>query len=223
MLPSDGSDIEEAVTVTRWNRRLLFGAVAVLVPVLAGCEAGLNAPTLQFHPANFSGNTVRGGISLSNVFVLGPELGRVLPPGGQAGVFLAISTQSGNDRLDSVSAPGTARSVRVTGGSIRVPAETLVDLGGPEPEVVLAGLQKPLRGGQTITMSFRFARAGTITLRVPVEPHAYEYATFAPPAPAIPTPSASPTASGTATPSPGASASASTGTGSASASASPTP
>ena len=43
--------IEEAVKVTRWNRRLLFGAIAVLVPALAGCEAGLNAPTLDFHPA----------------------------------------------------------------------------------------------------------------------------------------------------------------------------
>ena len=38
--------------MTRWNRRLLFGALAVLVPVLAGCEAGFNAPTLTFHPAN---------------------------------------------------------------------------------------------------------------------------------------------------------------------------
>jgi copper(I)-binding protein len=205
--------------VTRWNRRLLFGALALLVPVLAGCEAGLNAPTLEFHPANFAANTVKGGISLSNVFVLGPALGEQLSAGDQAGVFLSITSQSGNDRLDSVGAPGTAQSVRVTGGSVRLPAQTLVDLSGPEPEVVLTGLTRTLTAGQAITMNFRFARAGTITLRVPVEPHAYEYATFSPPA--IPTPSASPTASGTATPSPGASASA--GTGSASASASPTP
>jgi hypothetical protein len=205
--------------VTRWNRRLLFGALALLVPVLAGCEAGLNAPTLEFHPANFAANTVKGGISLSNVFVLGPALGEQLSAGDQAGVFLSITSQSGNDRLDSVGAPGTAQSVRVTGGSVRLPARTLVDLSGPEPEVVLTGLTRTLTAGQAITMNFRFARAGTITLRVPVEPHAYEYATFSPPA--IPTPSASPTASGTATPSPGASASA--GTGSASASASPTP
>jgi copper(I)-binding protein len=186
--------------VTRWNRRLLFAAVAVLVPVLAGCEAGFNAPTLEFHPANFAANTVKGGISLSNVFVLGPALGEQLPPGGQAGVFLSITSQYGNDRLDSVSAPGTAQSVRVSGGSIRVPARTLVDLSGPEPEVVLARLTRPLTGGQAIAMTFRFARAGTITLRVPVEPHAYEYATFSPPAPAIPTPAASPTATGTASP-----------------------
>jgi hypothetical protein len=38
--------------VTRWNRRLLFGAIAVLIPVLAGCEAGQDAPTLAYHPAS---------------------------------------------------------------------------------------------------------------------------------------------------------------------------
>jgi len=207
MLPSDGSEIEEAVIVTRWNRRLLFGAMAMLVPVLVGCEAGLNAPTLEFHPANFAANTVRNGISLSNVFVLGPEPGGVLRTGDQTSVFLSIYSQAGTDRLDSVSAPGTAASVRVTGGSVRVPPFTLVDLSGPEPDVVLVRLQRPLTAGRTVTMTFRFARAGTITLRVPVEPRAYAYATFSPPA--IPAPSESPTAGGSATPSPGASASAS--------------
>ena len=183
--------------MTRWNRRLLFGAIAVLVPVLAGCEAGLNAPTLEFHPANFAANTVKGDISLSNVFVLGPAPSEQLPAGGQASVFLAITSQSGNDRLDSISAPGTAQSVRVTGGSIRLPAQTLVDLSGPEPEVVLTGLTRPLTAGQAITLNFRFARAGTITLQVPVEQRSFEYATFSPPA--TPSPSASPTPSGTAT------------------------
>ena len=32
-------------------RRFLIGALALLIPVLAGCEAGNNAPTLEFHPA----------------------------------------------------------------------------------------------------------------------------------------------------------------------------
>ena len=49
--------------MTRWNRRLLFGALAVLVPALAGCEAGLNAPTLEFHPASFGVSTIVDGIT----------------------------------------------------------------------------------------------------------------------------------------------------------------
>jgi len=61
--------------VTRWNRRLLFGAVAVLIPVLAGCEAGLNAPTLNYHPASNGISVVKDGITIDNAFVLGPALG----------------------------------------------------------------------------------------------------------------------------------------------------
>ena len=207
--------------MTRWNRRLLFGAIAVLVPVLAGCEAGQDAPTLEYHPANFAANTVKGGISLSNVFVLGPGLGGQLPAGGQAGVFLSVTSQSGNDQLVSVSAPGTARSVTLAGAPISLAAQAPVDLSGPEPEVVMSGLTRPLRGGQAVTMDFTFARAGTIILQVPVEPHAYEYATFSPPA--APAPSASATPGGTVLPSPGASSSASATAGGASSTAAPTP
>jgi copper(I)-binding protein len=181
--------------VTRWNRRLLFGAMAVLVPVLAGCEAGFNAPTLEYHPANFGVDTIREGISFSNVFVLGPGPAQQLPADGRAGAFLSLTAENG-DRLVSVSAPGTAAAVRLAGGAVNLPAQTLVDLSGPVPEVVLTGLTSPLDAGGTVKMDFTFARAGTITLTVPVQPRAFEYGTFSPPA--VPTPSASPAPSATA-------------------------
>jgi len=186
--------------VTRWNRRLLFGVVAVLLPVLAGCEAGYNAPTLEYHPANFGVDTVREGISFSNVFVLGPGLVRQLPAGGQAGAFLSLTAQNG-DRLISASAPGTAAAVRIAGGAVNLPAGTLVDMSGPAPDVVLTGLTSPLDAGGTVKLTFTFARAGTITLTVPVQPRRYEYATFSPPA--APSPTTSVTPGGTAAPSPG--------------------
>ena len=197
--------------MTRWNRRLLFGAIAVLVPALAGCEAGFNAPTLDFHPANFGADTAQNGIIIDDAFVLGPTPGSVLPPGGQAGVFLSIQAQDG-DRLVSVSAPGTASAVRIDGGSVNLPAQSVVDLSGPVPRVVLTGLTSPLGGGETVQLSFDFAEAGTISLVVPVEPHAYEYATFAPPPVLTPTttarkkahPSASGPAPGSASASPSA-------------------
>jgi copper(I)-binding protein len=203
--------------VTRWNRRLLLGAIAVLLPALAGCEAGYNAPTLQFHPANTGTNIVQNGITLSNVFVLGPPLGSAIPPGGRAGVFLALSSQNG-DRLVSVSAPGAASSVKLAGGSINLPAQTLVDLGGPEPEMVLTGLANPLSGGQAVQLTFIFAVAGAITVGVPVEPHAYDYTTYSPPAIPRPTVTARPSARASGLATAGASAS---GSASASASASP--
>jgi copper(I)-binding protein len=201
----------------RWNRRLLLGAIAVLVPALAGCEAGYNAPTLEFHPASSGVSTIQNGITLDNVFVLGAPLGSALPPGGRAGVFLSIQAQNG-DRLVSVGAPGAASSVKLSGGPVNLPAQTLVDLSGPVPEVVLTGLLSPLSGGQTVQLTLVFAVAGAFTLTVPVFPHAYDYATYFPPPIPRPTPAAKPRtqASGSAS----ASAPAS-GSASASASASP--
>jgi copper(I)-binding protein len=193
--------------VTRWNRRMLFGALAVLAPMLAGCEAGLNAPTLTYHPAAFGAYATHEGIMIDNAFVLGSSTGVAVP---RAGVFFAVVSQDG-DRLVSINAPGTAPLVRIAGGAINLPAQVPVDLTGPEPKVVLTGLSSPLMGGATITLNFNFARAGTVTLSVPVEPHTYEYATYSPP-PALPTPtptkqpkpsvsgSASVSASPTATP-----------------------
>jgi copper(I)-binding protein len=177
--------------VTRWNRRLLFGAMVVLVPALAGCEAGFNAPTLEYHPANFTANKTQNGISLSNVFVLGASPNGPEVAGGRTGVFMSLYAADG-DRLVSVKAPGAASSVSITGGSVRLPAQSLVDLDGPVPRVVLAGLASPLQGGQAVTMDFTFAKAGTITVQVPVEPQAFDYATYSPPA----TPSPSPSATG---------------------------
>jgi copper(I)-binding protein len=166
---------------------MLFGVLAVLVPALAGCEAGFNAPTLAYHPAGFGAYKTTNGISISNAFVLGTSPNGPVVAGGRAGVFLAITAQNG-DKLVSISAPGTASSVTIAGGSVNLPSQELVDMSGPVPQVVLAGLANPLEGGETVALSLKFAEAGTIALRVPVEPHAYEYATFSPP----PTPSPSP-------------------------------
>jgi copper(I)-binding protein len=188
---------------------MLFGALAVLVPALAGCEAGLNAPTQDFHPAAFGAYANQNGISISNAFVLGPSLNGPAVAGGRAGVFLSVSSLHG-DRLVSVTAPGTASAAKITGGSVDLPPAAPVDLTGPVPKVVLTGLANPLQGGETVTLGLKFAKAGTVTLPVPVEPKAYEYSTFSPPPTPSPSPakkkkanpSASASASGSATPTP---------------------
>ena len=191
--------------MTRWNRRMLFGVLAVLVPALAGCEAGLNAPTLEFHPAAFGAYANKNGISISNAFVLGPSLSGPAVAGGRAGVFLSVTAENG-DRLVSVGAPGTANGARITGGSVNLPSQAPVDLTGPVPKVVLTGLANPLQGGETVTLNLKFAAAGTVTMAVPVEPQAYQYSTFSPPPTPSPppakkaNPSASASASGSATP-----------------------
>ena len=194
--------------MTRWKRRMLLGALAVLAPALAGCEAGYNAPTLEYHPAAFGAYASKNGVSISNAFVLGPSPSGPEVAGGRAGVFLAITSQDG-DKLVSASAPGAASSVQIIGGPVRVPAVGSADLTGPVPRVVLNGLANPLQGGELVKLNLTFAEAGTIAMTVPVQPKAYEYATFSPPPTPSPTatkkrakanPSASASASGSASP-----------------------
>jgi hypothetical protein len=73
--------------------------------------------------------------------------------------------------------------------------------------VVLNGLANPLQGGTLVKLNLTFAEAGTIAMTVPVQPKAYEYATFSPPPTPPPAatkkkanPSASASASGSASP-----------------------
>ncbi len=167
--------------------RLLIGAVALalLIPATAGCEAGFDAPTLQFHPASTGAHTVFNGIRISNVFVLGAPSGSSVPAGATAGLFLSLyNGGTSTDTLVGVSAPGSASSVAVSKGTVPLPLLSAVNLTGPQPQVVLSSLVKPLTGGQVIPVTLTFARAGSVTLQVPVEPQSYSFATFSPaPAP----------------------------------------
>jgi len=173
---------------------------ALAIPALAGCEAGLNAPQLSFHPAANGATASAGGVTVNNAFVLGPGVGQTLPAGSQAGMFMSISATSG-DQLVSVSAPGRAGSVTLD-GTVNIPQGGVVNLTGPDPRIVLTNLTTPVQGGQTIPVTLTFANAAPITIQVPVMPQAFEYATFLqPPAPA-PTPTPSPAASVTASASP---------------------
>jgi copper(I)-binding protein len=176
--------------VTRWTRRLLLGAIVLLVPVLAGCEAGFDAPTLEFHPASNGTSVVVNGIKIDDAFVLGPAIGSSLPAGGQAGVFLSVTAEYG-DRLLSASAPGSASSVTLTNGPVALPAGTPADMSGPSPQIVLNGLTSPLSGGETIQLVLTFTTAGAVSLQLPVEPAAYDYTTYSPPPTPTPTPTGS--------------------------------
>jgi copper(I)-binding protein len=182
--------------------RLLLGAgvLALLVPAVAGCEAGSGAPTLEFHAASAGAQTVFNGISITNAFVLGAPSGSTVPSGSSASLFVSLyNGGSSSDTLVSATAPGSAGSISLAGGSVALPVDAApVNLTGPSPQVVLENLTKPLTGGSTIPVTFNFQHAGTVTLQVPVEPQSYYWATYSPPA-ATPTTAATPTA--TATPS----------------------
>ena len=192
--------------MTRWTRRLLLGAIAVLVPVLAGCEAGANAPTTQFHQASFGTSETVRGITIDDAFVLGPAVSSSpLPAGGQAGVFLSLSLQAEtSDQLMMVTAPGVASSVQLTTGPVTLTPYSVVSLSGPQPQIVLTGLTKMLSGGQTVTLELYFQNAGEITIGVPVLPASYDYTTYSPPPPPAPSPTVTASASVSASGSPSA-------------------
>lgn len=165
--------------------RLLIGALALLIPAIAGCEAGYNAPTQEFHPASNGAHSEVNGITITNLFVLGAPVGSTLPAGSSAGVFLSLFNRgAGSDALVSVSAPGTAKSVRLAGGTVSLPGRSPVNLTGPHPEVVLSGLTKPLTAGGNVRLRLTFQHAGTVGLTVPVQPQSFYYSTLsAPPTP----------------------------------------
>jgi copper(I)-binding protein len=186
--------------------RLLIGAgvLALLIPAIAGCEAGTDAPTLEFHSASTGAHVVFNGIRITNVFVLAAPADSATPAGADAGLFLSMyNTGGGTDKLVSVSSPGFASSATITNSPVALPTLTSVNLTGPQPDVVLSNLTRPIAGGQAIPVTLTFEKAGTITIQVPVEAQSFSFATFSP-APAAPasTPavSPSPTATASATP-----------------------
>jgi copper(I)-binding protein len=184
----------------KYSRRILIAAAAALIPLLAGCEAGSGAPTLHWHPpTDGTGKTV-GNITISNAFVLGAPIGAVIPRGQNAGLYFGLTNIGSADRLVSVTAPGVATSVILPGSRVVLPHLSSVLLTGPQPKVILEGLLKPLTGGSVVKLVLTFAKAGSVTLQVPVMPRAQFYTTLSP-APASTTPSSSPTPSASGSPS----------------------
>jgi len=185
-------------------RRLVILAIAALIPALAGCEAGYNAPTQEWHQPTDGAGTVHNNIAIRNVFVLGAPLGQTIAAGQSAGVFLALINDGSADRLLNISAPGTARSVTLPGGAVPLASQQAVLLTGPQPQVILQDLTRPLLGGSTVRLVMTFQNAGSLSLVVPIMPQAQYYSTFSPPPSPSPSPSRRPKAGGSpgATPTP---------------------
>jgi copper(I)-binding protein len=187
-------------------RGLVVVAAVGLVPAVAGCEAGTDAPTQQWHqPTPGASAIVNDTLRINNMFVLGPAPGLTLPRGASAGVFLALANDGAPDRLISMTAPGAAAAVLVPTGGIRVGTQQSLFLTGPAPRVLLQHLTRTLNGGQYVRVNMEFQNAGHVSLLVPVMPRTAAYGTFSPaplflhpnvtPSPVLPaTPSATPAA-----------------------------
>jgi copper(I)-binding protein len=183
-------------------RDLVVVAAMGLIPAIAGCEAGIGAPTQEWHqPTPGASAVVDNTLRINNMFVLGPTPGFTLRRGASAGLYFALSNDGAPDRLIRLTAPGSAASVHVPAGGITLGREQTVFLTGPEPRVVLQGLTRVLNGGQWVRVNLEFQNAGYVSLRVPVMPRTDFYGTYSP-APLFLRPHATPTPLAPSTPSP---------------------
>lgn len=176
--------------------RVLIAVAAALVPMIAGCEAGLSAPSLQWHQPTDGTGKIVGGITISNAFVLGAPIGAAIRPGQNAGLFLGLTnTGSSADTLVSIKAD-VARSVQLPGGSVNLWRNRSVLLTGRRPAIVLQDLLRPLPSvkGSIVTLILVFKNAGQVKLLVPVLPRSRYFRTLSPAPPVVkvtPSPSAS--------------------------------
>jgi copper(I)-binding protein len=201
------------VSPSRWaasplGRLVIAAAIVGLAGGVTACDAGNNAPTINFHPQSDGLDTVLHGIQIEDAFVLGGSTGS-LAPGKSAGVFLAFYNKgSSHDQLVGVTATGVAKSVKIPAGGIGLPIQQAIYLTGPKPKIVLTGLLRSLANGGAVHLTFDFANAGSVTLDLPVLQRTGSYSTFSPaPAPSPtgnkrPTSSPSPSTSSTGSPSP---------------------
>ena len=128
--------------------RLLLGAgaLALLMPAIAGCEAGNDAPTLEFHAASAGAQTVVNGIRITNVFVLGAPSGSTLPAGSSASLFLSLFN-------DGATADTLVERLGGRGGRQRDPGRRhgrppVGDPRQPDRAAAVGGAQEPVRAAR---------------------------------------------------------------------------
>ncbi|MCK9896319.1 hypothetical protein [Frankia sp. AgB32] len=158
---------------------------------VAGCAAGTDALTnLARTTTNSTAGSV-GAITLRNVYLAGP-----VAKGGSAPIVSAFFNASGDpDTLVSVSSPDAAGGRPSTPAQIPAGGGQVFIADGSAPS--LQGINQNLLIGSELPITFTFAKAGSVTLDVPVEPPASGASSTATASPsAESSPSASPTATG---------------------------
>ncbi|MQA97490.1 MAG: hypothetical protein GEV11_23705 [Streptosporangiales bacterium] len=187
----------------RRSRRVAGIAVAVfaLVPAAAGCATGFGAQTNQsYQPVDGFSTTAPNGLGVRNTFVLGPVPGQRLAPRADAPLFITLVNESGRpDRLTEITTQA-ARRVPLPDAGVPLPAHSVTPAtSSPTSRFVLRGLTRELLGGETLRVTLKFEKGGTLTADVPVMARGDFYTTYSP----APEPT-QPGGAGTATPRPGA-------------------
>ena len=165
---------------------LVVGAVLLAAgPGLAGCAAGRDAQTAREYGPVDAATARADALRIQNAFIA-PPAGSVLPAGSDGRLFFTVVNPTNDgDRLVRVD----ARDVRAArlAAPVDFPPHTLVTVGSAPRTITLAGLARPLRPGQALDVTLTFARAGAVSLTVPVELKEGPAATIVPQLTAAPT------------------------------------
>lgn len=156
--------------MTAQRRRKTVVLVTVLVGAgLAGCGVGRAPQTyLERRPGDAT-NTSVGSLELRNISLAPPAEGDVLEEGSDVPVTITITNSS--DRADQLVAVTTdaAKEVEIVAESRAENAEIpAFGSTGDEVTLLLRELTAPVRPGEYVSMTFRFADNGTVEALIPV-------------------------------------------------------
>ncbi|MFI7035928.1 hypothetical protein ACIBI0_04465 [Microbispora rosea] len=191
-------------------RAILAALCVAAAAVTAACGDITQDYYTQTMPQNEGANVNLPGLLLRNAFIIGSQ--QPAAPGTDMPMYMMLLNESGAaDRLLSVDTGGLFREARLPAGGLEIPGGRYVG-GTALPQVLLAGLTRPLGSGGTIPVTFRFQNAGTARVDVPILPPGTWRSTYSPwpgtspsPSPAVspsPSPALSPGSSPPVSPSP---------------------
>jgi copper(I)-binding protein len=152
------------------TRRLVISLLALATAgALSACGAGLDAHTYEQRNSADASSAQVGDLSVRNVAVEAPRNDRVYEVGDDARVTITV-TNSGqdDDRLVEVTS-SAAQEVAVMAG--REERDLVVPASGSTGDFVtleLRGLTRPLRAGEFIDLTLRFADNGSVQVLAPV-------------------------------------------------------
>lgn len=150
----------------------LAATLLLAVPVLGACGAGRTAVTATERAAIDGAQTNAGDLQLRNVHFEAP-VGGQWDAGSRVGLAMYVVNRSSTaDQLLAVTVPGgsaviTPSPLVIPGGGVLTTGSAHTQGATTVPTVLITPTQV-LRSGQSLPVQLTFARAGVVTLDVPV-------------------------------------------------------
>jgi copper(I)-binding protein len=160
--------------------RLKLAACGLAAAVVTGCSAGQVSQTAMQQPAVNGTSANLGSVALRNVHLRADQVTDYVQPGSEAELIFQASSTSPDvtDRLVSISSD--LGKVSLTGDTT-LPASGVLTVGAPDGQVTplenveaaeaaeaKLSLTKPISNGLTYDFTFKFEKAGEMTVAVPI-------------------------------------------------------